>query len=89
MQTHERPRTTRSRGGFQVAEDRFAEEADQSPRLSVVACSLCLRVRRDAVWVEPEDAIRELRTWELPSPVLLEPGLCDRCSDLIQARRVH
>jgi hypothetical protein len=54
---------------------------------SVVACSLCLRALRDGVWVEAEEAIRELRSYESPVPVPLEAGLCDECSDRVRARR--
>lgn len=55
--------------------------------VSVVACSLCLDVLRDGVWVEAEEAIRELRTYESPVPIPLEAGLCDECSDRVRARR--
>jgi hypothetical protein len=88
MQTHDRPRlATRARSATQVAETGYSSQPERSPRLSVVACSLCLRVLRDSTWIEAEQAIRELRSYELPEPVLLEPGLCDQCSDVIQARR--
>jgi hypothetical protein len=79
MQTQDRPRrTTRSH---------TPGAAESSPRLSVVACSLCLRVLRNSVWIAADEAIRRLRSYELPAPVLLEPGLCDRCNDAIRARR--
>jgi hypothetical protein len=57
------------------------------PALSVVACSLCLRVHRDGVWIEAEEAIRELRSYEFSAPLPLEPGLCDECADNLRARR--
>lgn len=53
----------------------------------LVACSLCLRVRRDSAWVEPEDVITELRSYELESPPTLLPGVCDDCADAIFDRR--
>jgi hypothetical protein len=88
MQTHDRSRRkTRSHTGSEVSETHPSEAAESSPRLSVMACSLCLRVLRDSVWIAADEAIRRLRSYELPAPVLLEPGLCDRCSDAIRARR--
>ena len=58
-----------------------------APELSVVACSLCLRVHRDGTWIEAEEAIRELRSYEFSAPLPLEPGLCDECGDGVRARR--
>ena len=58
-----------------------------APELSVVACSLCLRVQRDGTWIEAEEAIRELRSYEFSAPLPLEPGLCDECRDSVRARR--
>jgi hypothetical protein len=57
--------------------------------LSLVSCSLCLRVLRDSDWVDARDAIRRLRKFELPTMVHLEPGLCDECSDLVERRRAN
>src|SRR5256885_14713781 len=53
----------------------------------LVACSLCLRVRRDSAWVEPEDVITELRSYDLEAPPRLLPGVCDDCADAIFDRR--
>jgi hypothetical protein len=57
--------------------------------LRLVACSLCLRVLHDSGWVEAAQAIRELRTFDLPAPVGLDPGLCDRCLDVVAERRAE
>jgi hypothetical protein len=57
--------------------------------LSVVSCSQCLRVLRAGVWIEAEEAIRELRSFERPAPLSLEPALCDECSSQVQGRRVR
>jgi hypothetical protein len=54
--------------------------------LKLVACSLCLRVHQDSGWIEAGEAIRRLRTFDR-SEVRLEPGICDRCSELIARRR--
>jgi hypothetical protein len=53
----------------------------------VVACSLCLRVLHDGRWTAAEKMIRQLRSYELPQPLSLRPGLCDGCSDALSARR--
>ena len=88
MQTHDRThRITGSRTRSKATETHLSAAAESTPRLSVVACSLCLRVLRNSVWIAADEAIRRLRSYELPAPVLLEPGLCDRCSDAIRARR--
>jgi hypothetical protein len=52
-----------------------------------VACSSCLRVQRGATWIEPEEVIRELRSYELPDAPRIRPGLCDRCRAAIDAKR--
>jgi hypothetical protein len=57
--------------------------------LSLVSCSLCLRVLRDSDWVDARDAIRRLRNFELATVVHLEPGLCDECAELIDRRRAN
>jgi hypothetical protein len=56
-------------------------------QLSLTACSLCLRVWDGGGWVDADRAIRRLRSYELPTPVRLAPGLCDGCSDAIARRR--
>ena len=54
-----------------------------------VTCSLCLRVRRGSAWVESEDVITELRSYELDAPPRLLPGVCDECADAIFDRRAR
>jgi hypothetical protein len=56
---------------------------------AVVACSICLRVLRGSAWVEAEEAIRELRSFERRDPVRLGPGLCNDCCDRVAERRGH
>jgi hypothetical protein len=73
MQTHELP----------VRADR------RSAPLRVIACSICLRVLHESGWVDADEAIRKLRTFALPGPVGLDPGLCDRCVDVVAARRTE
>ena len=47
----------------------------------LTACSLCLRVRRGSEWLEAEQVIRQLRTYELDAPPRLHPGVCDLCAE--------
>jgi hypothetical protein len=63
------------------------ESLTERGQLAVVACSLCLSVLYEGAWVEAEEAIRELRSYESPVPVALEAGLCDTCADRVHARR--
>jgi hypothetical protein len=63
------------------------DSVSRARTLSLVSCSLCLRVLRDSDWVDALDAIRRLRKFELPTVVHPEPGLCDECGDLIERRR--
>ena len=58
-----------------------------TPRL--VACSLCLRVRRGSSWVEAEEVIRALRTYDLAGPPRLAAGICDHCTEAVCARRAR
>jgi len=55
----------------------------------LVTCSLCLRVRRDSAWVEPESVITELRSYELDTAPTLLPAVCDACIDAIVGRRAQ
>ena len=57
-------------------------------RTELVACSLCLRVRRGSEWREAEHVIRELRSYELESPPRLHSAVCDVCAESIFSRRV-
>jgi hypothetical protein len=54
---------------------------------SFVVCTLCLRVLRGTSWVEAENVIREVRSFELASMPSLLNGLCSGCSEMIQLRR--
>ena len=55
----------------------------------LLACSLCLRVQHGSAWVEAEDVIRELRSYEFPAAPRLRPGMCDACADAILGRRAR
>jgi hypothetical protein len=45
----------------------------------LTACSVCLRVREGGTWIETEEAIRRLRTFERDDVVRLTGGMCERC----------
>lgn len=87
MKTYERPHSSRGRRSPKAAPAHTSEKTESSSRLSLVACSLCLRVRSGSVWIEAREAIRKLRSFELAAPPHLAPGVCDRCTDLVRARR--
>jgi hypothetical protein len=55
--------------------------------VGLVACSRCLRVQRGSSWIEAEDIIKELRTYELVDPPKLRPGFCDHCAAALAAAR--
>jgi len=55
--------------------------------LRLVACSVCLRVREDGVWIDGREAIRRLRTFEHENVARLEGALCDRCEMELRLRR--
>lgn len=55
----------------------------------LVTCSLCLRVHRGSAWLEAENVIRELRSYELAAPPRLKPGVCDPCAEAILGRRAR
>lgn len=65
------------------------ERPARAASLSFVACSLCLRVLRGSDWIEADRAIRELRTFDFPAPVRLEPALCDTCVEIVARRRAN
>ena len=53
----------------------------------LVACSICLRVLRGSKWIDAEEAIRELRSFDHRQPLRLGHGLCDACTDELAQRR--
>jgi hypothetical protein len=55
----------------------------------LIACSICLRVRRGSEWVEAERVIRELRSYELETPPRLRAAVCDDCTGAILSRRAQ
>lgn len=57
------------------------------PRL--FACAVCLGVRQRGKWIEADEAIRRLRTFEIEQVVRLSGGLCERCEAELRLRRLR
>jgi hypothetical protein len=53
----------------------------------LVTCSICLRVLRGSKWIDAEEAILELRSFDRRQPLRLGHGLCDACTDELAERR--
>jgi hypothetical protein len=56
-------------------------------RWGLPVCSICLRVRAHGTWLDPGDAIRELRTYESVVPPRLRAAVCPECETQIAHRR--
>jgi hypothetical protein len=65
----------------------FVLTDDISPTTKLVTCSLCLSVLHENEWIGVEQTIRALRTYERDQPPRLDPGLCDDCRIVLDARR--
>jgi hypothetical protein len=59
------------------------------PKATFAACSICLRVRRGADWVEATHVIRQIRSYEFNAPPRLCPGICEHCAEPILRRRAE
>jgi hypothetical protein len=58
--------------------------------IDLIACSICLRVQRGSDWVDAEDVIREIRSYELDESPRLHGVVCKDCAEAISRRRaVH
>jgi hypothetical protein len=62
-------------------------DSAEQQRLSLAACSICLRAEHGSQWIGSSELIRRLRTFEHDVVPRLGPGLCDRCSGSIRMRR--
>jgi hypothetical protein len=58
-------------------------------RPSFETCSICLSVLHNERWLEADEAIRALRTFERRSVPHLKDGLCDRCETDVRRRRLR
>jgi hypothetical protein len=54
--------------------------------IDLIACSICLRVRRGSEWLDAERVVREISSYdgELPR---LHGAVCDACTEAISRRR--
>lgn len=55
----------------------------------LIACSLCLSVLHGSEWIEAEQAIRAIRSYELHDLPRLQPAVCDSCAERIFSRRAR
>ena len=70
------------------------EERDPCPELFpteprsgdlLVMCGWCKKVRVDAVvWVEVEEAIKQLRLFHATALPRISHGICERCTDIVK-----
>jgi hypothetical protein len=56
------------------------------PYEPLVVCNVCLRVLSGEQWVDAEDVIREIRSFDLPSLPTLLSSLCTNCSEALHTR---
>jgi len=54
--------------------------------IDLIACSICLRVRRGSEWLDAEDVIRDVKSYEHELP-RLRGAICDSCAETISHRR--
>jgi hypothetical protein len=56
--------------------------------IDLIACSICLRVRRGSEWIDAEHIIRDIKSYddELPR---LRGAICDDCAEAISLRRAE
>ena len=55
----------------------------------LIACPLCLRVRRGSEWIEAEHVIQRPRSYELEALPKLHSAVCDFCAEAIFSRRAQ
>jgi len=57
-------------------------------RLHLTVCPICLRVQRGSQWLEAEQVIRDIRSYELDELPELSSTVCDPCVESIYSRRM-
>jgi hypothetical protein len=57
--------------------------------MDLVICALCLRVQQGSDWIDANQVIRELRSFEHEEPPRLNGVICDDCADSIFRRRAE
>jgi hypothetical protein len=53
----------------------------------LIACSICLRVRRGSEWLDAEHVIRDIKSYDGELPRLQGAAVCDDCAEAISRRR--
>ncbi len=53
---------------------------------NLIACSICLRVRRGSEWLDAEDVIRDTKSYDDQLP-RLRGAVCNDCAEAIFRRR--
>jgi hypothetical protein len=56
--------------------------------IDLIACSICLRVRSGSDWLDAEDVIRDIRSYDDDLP-RLRGAVCNDCAELILRRRAE
>jgi hypothetical protein len=54
--------------------------------IDLIACSICLRVKRGSEWLDAEHAIRDTSSYDGELPRLYG-AVCDDCAEAISRRR--
>jgi hypothetical protein len=54
--------------------------------IDLIVCSICLRVRRGPEWLDAEDVIRDIKSYDDQLP-RLHGAVCSDCADAIARRR--
>jgi hypothetical protein len=57
-------------------------------RLHLTVCPICMRVQRGSEWLEAEQVIRDIRSYELDELPELSSTVCDPCVESIYSRRM-
>ena len=54
--------------------------------IDLIACSICLRVRRGSEWLDAEHVVRDIKSYDHDLPQL-HSAVCDDCAEAISRRR--
>ncbi len=54
--------------------------------INLIACSICLRVRRGREWLDAEHVIRDIKSYDGRLP-RFHGAVCDDCAEAIARRR--
>jgi hypothetical protein len=54
--------------------------------IDLIACSICLRVRRGSEWLDAEHVVRDIKSYDSELP-RLRGTVCNDCAEAISRRR--